>query len=71
MAFIFSLHCRLELRQASPALVSEIAQLQSVFPRSLFLESQRALAFYQMKGTTSPRASPLCSGGTTIGKQPL
>lgn len=61
MAFIFSLHCRLELRQANPALVSEIAQLQSIFPRSLFLESQRALAFYQMKGTSS-RASPLRSG---------
>ncbi|KAH6636553.1 mitotic checkpoint regulator, MAD2B-interacting-domain-containing protein [Chaetomium tenue] len=49
MAFIFSLHCRLELRQANPTLVSEIAQLQNIFPRSLFLESMRALAFYQMK----------------------
>ncbi len=51
LAFIFSVHCRLEMHQANPTLVSDISQLQSIFPRSLFLESQRALAFYRMKGT--------------------
>ncbi|KFY42857.1 hypothetical protein V494_02208 [Pseudogymnoascus sp. VKM F-4513 (FW-928)] len=49
MAFIFSVHCRQELHQSSPALLSEISQLQSVFPRSLFLKSQQALVFYRMK----------------------
>ena len=58
LAFIFSVHCRLEMHQANPTLVSEISQLQSIFPHSFFLESQRALAFYRMKGT-SPRAFSL------------
>ncbi|KAH6630590.1 anaphase promoting complex subunit 8 [Chaetomium sp. MPI-SDFR-AT-0129] len=49
LALIFSVHCRLEMHQANPTLVSEISQLQSVFPHSLFLESQRALAFYYIK----------------------
>ncbi|OBT51968.1 hypothetical protein VE04_07367 [Pseudogymnoascus sp. 24MN13] len=49
MAFIFSIHCRQELHQVSTSLVSEISQLQSVFPRSLFLQGQRALVFYRMK----------------------
>jgi hypothetical protein len=39
------------MQQANPTLVSEISQLQSIFPNSLFLESQRALAFYRMKGS--------------------
>lgn len=58
LAFIFSVHCRLEMHQANPTLVSEISRLQSVFPHSLFLESQRALAFYRMKGS-GPRAFSL------------
>ncbi|KAK0111589.1 Anaphase-promoting complex subunit 23 [Cadophora gregata] len=49
MAFIFSVHCRQELHLLSTSLVSEISQLQSIFPRSLFLDSQRALVFYRMK----------------------
>lgn len=52
IAFIFSVYCRQELHQVNPTLVSEISQLQSVFPNSLFLESQRALAFYRMKGVS-------------------
>jgi anaphase-promoting complex subunit 8 len=50
MAFIFSVHCRQELHQLSTSLISEISQLQSIFPRSLFLDGQRALVFYRMKG---------------------
>jgi hypothetical protein len=66
MAYMFSVHCRLELHQANPTLVSEITQLQTIFPRSLFLESQRALAFYQMKGKYWPsRPSPLSSPWST------
>ncbi|KFZ11131.1 hypothetical protein V502_07735 [Pseudogymnoascus sp. VKM F-4520 (FW-2644)] len=49
MALIFSVHCRQELHQSSTALLSEMSQLQSVFPRSLFLQGQRALVFYRMK----------------------
>ncbi|OBT88458.1 hypothetical protein VE02_03279 [Pseudogymnoascus sp. 03VT05] len=49
MAFIFSVYCRQELHQSSTTLISEISQLQSVFPRSLFLQGQRALVFYRMK----------------------
>ncbi|KFY45953.1 hypothetical protein V495_02721 [Pseudogymnoascus sp. VKM F-4514 (FW-929)] len=49
MAFIFSVHCRQELHQSSTAMLSEISQLQSIFPRSLFLQGQRALVFYRMK----------------------
>lgn len=49
MAFIFSVHCRQELHQSSTALLSEISQLLSVFPRSLFLQGQRALVLYRMK----------------------
>ncbi|OBT74453.1 hypothetical protein VF21_06576 [Pseudogymnoascus sp. 05NY08] len=49
MAFIFSAHCRQELHQSSTTLLSEISQLQSVFPRSLFLQGQRALVSYRMK----------------------
>jgi anaphase-promoting complex subunit 8 len=66
MAYMFSVHCRLELHQANPALVSEITQLQTVFPGSMFLESQRALAFYQMKGKNWPsRPFPLSSPWST------
>lgn len=57
MAFIFLVHCRQELHQLSASLVTDISQLQSIFPRSLFLDGQRALAFYRMKGTSSATLS--------------
>ncbi|OBT65218.1 hypothetical protein VE03_04782 [Pseudogymnoascus sp. 23342-1-I1] len=68
MALIFSVHCRQELHQSSAALLSEISQLQSIFPRSLFLQGQRALVFYRMKDlhtasnpfTSMLVSSPLC-----------
>ncbi|KFY99892.1 hypothetical protein V498_00459 [Pseudogymnoascus sp. VKM F-4517 (FW-2822)] len=68
MAFIFSVHCRQELHQSSEALLSEISQLQTIFPNSLFLQGQRALVFYRMKDFHAARAlfssmlvsSPLC-----------
>ncbi len=62
LAFIFSVHCRLEMHQANPTLVFDISQLQSIFPHSLFLESQRALAFYRMKGIYKSSCFLSCLG---------
>lgn len=50
MGLMFSVYCRQELHHASPSLLSDISQLQSIFPRSGFLEGQRAMASYRMKG---------------------
>lgn len=50
MGFIFSIYCRQRLQQGSPSLLAELSQLQSIFPESLFLQGQRALVTYQLKG---------------------
>ncbi|KAI1130429.1 cell division cycle protein-like protein 23 [Nemania abortiva] len=50
MAFIFSIFCRQEIHQTSPSLLSDISQLQDIFPRSSFLQGQRALVYYRMQG---------------------
>ncbi|KAI0109592.1 cell division cycle protein-like protein 23 [Nemania sp. FL0031] len=56
VAFLFSVYCRQELDQASPSLLSDISQLQKIFPHSAFLKGQRALVFYRMKDTESARS---------------
>ncbi|GAP93346.2 putative 20S cyclosome subunit [Rosellinia necatrix] len=53
MAYIFSIYCRQELHQTSAALLSDISQLQSVFPRSSFLKGQKALVFYHLISASS------------------
>ncbi|KAI0817927.1 anaphase promoting complex subunit 8 [Xylaria sp. FL0064] len=49
MAFIFSICCRQELHQTSSSLLSGISQLLTLFPRSSFLQGQRALVYYRRK----------------------
>ncbi|KAI1325761.1 anaphase promoting complex subunit 8 [Xylariaceae sp. FL0255] len=48
-AYIFAIFCRRELHQESKTLVSDIEQLQTVFPSSAFLQEQKALVFFNMK----------------------
>ncbi|KAI1118940.1 cell division cycle protein-like protein 23 [Nemania sp. NC0429] len=56
MAFIFSIHCRQELHQTTAALVSDISQLLTIFPRSSFIQSQRALVSYRMNDVLAARS---------------
>ncbi|KAI1322679.1 cell division cycle protein-like protein 23 [Xylariaceae sp. FL0255] len=53
MAYIFSIYCRQELHHASSALFSDISQLLTIFPGCSFLQSQKALVAYRMKGGTT------------------
>lgn len=66
MGFIFSVYCRQKLHLVSVSLVNELSQLQGIFPTSLFLQGQKALAFYQMQGTFFPLI--VCS---SLGVNPL
>ncbi|KAI1428330.1 anaphase promoting complex subunit 8 [Xylaria sp. FL1777] len=56
MAFIFSICCRQELHHISNSLLSDISQLQTLFPRSPYLQGQRALVYYRMKELESARS---------------
>ncbi|KAI1817821.1 cell division cycle protein-like protein 23 [Poronia punctata] len=56
MAFIFSVYCRQELHQTSASLLSDISQLSNLFPRSSFLQGQKAMVFYRMKDFLSARS---------------
>ncbi|KAI0874478.1 cell division cycle protein-like protein 23 [Hypoxylon argillaceum] len=57
MAFIFSIYCRQELHQVSASLISDISQLQKIFPGSLFLQGQRALVYYRMQDLELARSA--------------
>ncbi|OTB00515.1 hypothetical protein M426DRAFT_65674 [Hypoxylon sp. CI-4A] len=49
MAVMFNIYCQQELRQVSPALVSKIKMMQTIFPESRFLETQLAMTYSHMK----------------------
>ncbi|KAI1356980.1 hypothetical protein F5Y01DRAFT_309521 [Xylaria sp. FL0043] len=57
MAFVFSVCCRQELHQHSNVLLSDISQLQNLFPGSSFLQGQRALVYYRMKKLESANSA--------------
>ncbi|KAI1277194.1 cell division cycle protein-like protein 23 [Xylaria sp. FL0933] len=57
MAFVFSVCCRQELHQPLNVLLSDISQLQNLFPGSSFLQGQRALAYYRMKKLESANSA--------------
>lgn len=49
MGYIFSIFCQQELHKRSSVMMTELSQLQNIFPGSLFLQGQRALVHYRMK----------------------
>lgn len=49
MTFIFHIFASQELAQATEAVHSALTEVQSFFPHSLFLQSQRALLFYHAR----------------------
>lgn len=49
MAFFFHIHCSQELFLQEPEVYNTIAQMQAIFPRSPFLQQQKALLLYHAR----------------------
>ncbi|EME43290.1 hypothetical protein DOTSEDRAFT_72635 [Dothistroma septosporum NZE10] len=49
MTFFFHLHCSQELFQQEKAVYDVLGQMQSIFPRSAFLQQQKALLLYHAR----------------------
>ncbi|RDW92821.1 anaphase promoting complex subunit CDC23 [Aspergillus mulundensis] len=49
MTLIFHVHCSQELYQATEDTYQSLAELESIFPSSAFLKTQRALLYYHSK----------------------
>lgn len=49
MTFVFHIHANQELYQSSEAIFAQLNQIQSIFPHSNFLQTQRALLHYHVK----------------------
>lgn len=49
MSFFFHIHCNQELYQQTPEVLNMLAQMQSIFPRSAWLQQQKALLHYHAK----------------------
>ncbi|EGP85289.1 uncharacterized protein MYCGRDRAFT_110529 [Zymoseptoria tritici IPO323] len=47
--FCFHIHCSQELFQQDPQVYDELAQMQSIFPGSAFLQQQKALLLYHAR----------------------
>ena len=52
MTLIFYVHCSQELFQATQDTDQALSELESIFPDSAFLKTQRALLYYHAKGTS-------------------
>jgi hypothetical protein len=50
MTLIFHVYCSQELYQATNATDKALNELESLFPTSAFLQTQRALLYYHNKG---------------------
>lgn len=50
MTLIFHLYCSQELYQATDETHQTLNELESIFPESAFLKTQRALLYYHSKG---------------------
>lgn len=49
MTFFFHIHCSQELYQQTPAVLDSLVQMQLYFPRSAFLQQQKALLHYHAR----------------------
>lgn len=47
--FFFHIHCSQELFQQEPEVYNTLAQMQAIFPRSAFLQQQKALLLYHAR----------------------
>lgn len=47
---MFHIYCSQELFQSSERVYNEINQISNIFPKSAFLQTQRALLHYHSKG---------------------
>lgn len=54
MTLIFHVYCSQELYQATDDTYQVLTELDSMFPTSAFLKTQRALLFYHSKGLSNP-----------------
>ena len=50
MTLIFHVYCSQELYQANEDTYQSLTELESIFPSSAFLKTQRALLYYHSKG---------------------
>lgn len=50
MSFIFQVHCSQELYQATDETHQTLNGLESIFPTSAFLKTERALLYYHSRG---------------------
>lgn len=53
MTLIFHVHCSQELYQATEETYQALSELETIFPTSAFLKTQRALLYYHSKGIVS------------------
>lgn len=51
MTLIFHVYCSQELYQATDDTYQALAELETIFPSSAFLKTQRALLYYHSKGS--------------------
>lgn len=61
MTLIFHLYANQELYQSTEAIHRQLTDLQTVFPASLFLMTQRALLFYHSKGSCYESSRSTCT----------
>lgn len=55
MTLIFHVYCSQELYQATDDTYEALSELETIFPSSAFLKTQRALLYYHSKGTSPPK----------------
>lgn len=49
MTFMFHIYCSQELYQATPEVYNTLTEIQKIFPRSAFLQQQKALLYYHSR----------------------
>ena len=57
MTLIFHVHCCQELHQATDDTDQALSELETIFPNSAFLKTERALLYYHAKGIVSTLTS--------------
>lgn len=55
MTLIFHVYCSQELYQATDDTYQALSELETIFPSSAFLKTQRALLYYHSKGNQLPK----------------
>jgi hypothetical protein len=72
MTLIFHVHCSQELYQATEDTYQALSELETIFPESAFLKTQRALLYYHSKGSVgTPFSKQTTNAGQISKKHPI